>query len=104
MSTFDRFADWVAERVASAWFFTCCVLLVVLWGPSIFVMPTSVPKQVDTWQLVINTATTIMSVLLVALLHNSQQRFEKAVNARLQEIIDKLDGASDPVKDAGQIV
>lgn len=96
MSFFDRFADWVAEFVATAYFFSFCVLLVLVWGPSLPVF-----GNVDTWQLVINTATTIVTFLLVALLHNTQHRFEEATNRRLQVIMAKL-GVEDPVKDEGQ--
>ena len=96
MAAFDRFADWTADVVASAYFFAFCVLLVVMWAPSLPLWP-----SVDTWQLIINTATTIITFLLVALLHNGQQRFEDATNARLKEILEALE-AADPVTDGGQ--
>lgn len=89
---FDKFADWTASLVAKAWFFLFCVLLVVIWGPSYFVLP-----DVDTWQLIINTATTIITFLLVALLHNNQHRFELRVDARLEELTKAVQGAHDPV-------
>jgi low affinity Fe/Cu permease len=50
------------------------VLVVVLWVPTLWVLP-----SVDTWQLVINTVTTIMTFLLVALPQNTQSRADKAV-------------------------
>jgi hypothetical protein len=82
---FDRFAD-QASRVASrAWFFAFCVLLVVIWAPSIVVL-----KNVDTWQLIINTLTTIVTFLLVALLQNSQTRADLAVQHKLNAIADGL--------------
>jgi low affinity Fe/Cu permease len=93
---FDRFADAVAEFVAHAGFFVFCVLLVVTWGPSILVL-----KNVDTWQLVINTVTTIITFLLVALLHNTQHRFEQATNERLHDLEEAV-GSGDPVQDKGQ--
>ena len=95
---FDRMADAVAEVAASAYFFAGCVLLVVVWAPTLWLM------SVDTSQLIINTATTIITFLMVALLQNDSHRFERAVNARLQEILDKLPGADDPVDDTGQHV
>lgn len=98
---FDAFASKVAEKVASAWFFIGCVTLVVLWIPSILIVPSKVPGKVDTWQLVINTATTIVTFLLVALLHNDQQRFEDATNRRLEQIIHAVCG-EDPVDDPAQ--
>src|SRR3954465_11681285 len=93
---FDRFADIIERNVSRGWFFAVCLLLVLLWLPSVFIM-----GSVDTWQLVINTLTTVITFLLVALLQNTQARFEDAVNARLQEILDKLGGATDPVTDPG---
>jgi low affinity Fe/Cu permease len=102
VNTFDRFADWVADHVAHAWFFIFCLGLVIIWAPSIFIVPEKVPGKLDTWQLLINTTTTIITFLLVALLHNTQHRFENATNERLQEIIEAIAGIDDPVTDEGQ--
>ena len=66
-------------------FFLACVLLVVLWVPSYFVF-----QSLNTWQLVINTATTIVTFLLVALLQNSQRRSEQAVHQKLDALADGL--------------
>jgi low affinity Fe/Cu permease len=82
---FDKFAD-LASRVASrASFFAFCVLLVVIWAPSIAVL-----KNVDTWQLIINTLTTIVTFLMVALLQNSQTRADLALQHKLNAIADGL--------------
>lgn len=91
---FNRFADHVANIVAHVGFFAFCVLLVVIWAPSFLII-----QNTDTWQLIINTTTTIITFLLVALLHNTQHRAQQNQDARLREIIDKLDGAQDPVKE-----
>jgi len=56
-----------------------------VWLPSYFVF-----HNIDTWQLVINTATTIVTFLLVALLQNSQRRNELAMNAKLDALADGL--------------
>lgn len=93
---FDRFADGAAEHVARPWFFMACVLLVVVWAPSLLAF-----RDLDVWQLLINTATTIVTFLLVALLHNSQHRFETATNRRLQALLE-AHGVEDPVADPGQ--
>lgn len=98
MRWFDRFADWTADKAASAWFFAFCVAVVVVWAPSFQVLP-----DIDTWQLIINTATTVITFLLVALLHNTQHRFEAAQNERWEELFDHL-GIVDPVDDDGQKV
>jgi low affinity Fe/Cu permease len=83
--TFDRFAARASDFVSEAVFFLGCVLLVVIWLPSYFAF-----RNIDTWQLVINTATTIVTFLLVALLQNSQRRNELAMNAKLDALADGL--------------
>jgi low affinity Fe/Cu permease len=82
---FDRFADHAAQFVSRAWFFVFCLLLVVLWMPSLPLFGT-----IDTWQLVINTVTTCITFLLVALLQNTQWRGDKATNEKLDAIADGL--------------
>ncbi|MFC6900616.1 low affinity iron permease family protein [Nonomuraea dietziae] len=85
LSFFDRFATKAAGFVSGAWFFAMCVLLVLIWAPSYFAF-----GSVDTWQLVINTATTIVTFLLVALLQNTQSRANDAVQHKLNAIADGL--------------
>ncbi|MGW5313009.1 low affinity iron permease family protein [Nocardia thailandica] len=81
LSFFDRFASAASRFASRAWFFACCLLLVLLWAPSVVLFP-----SVDTWQLVINTATTIVTFLLVALLQNTQARSDEAVQQKLNAI------------------
>lgn len=85
VSAFDKFAMVTSGFVSKPWFFALCVLLIVVWAPSYFVFP-----SLDTWQLVINTATTIITFLLVALLQNTQQRSDQAVQHKLNAIADAL--------------
>jgi low affinity Fe/Cu permease len=85
MTFFDRFAEHAAHFVSRAWFFVFCVLLVVLWMPSLPLF-----RTVDTWQLVINTVTTCITFLLVALLQNTQWRGDRATNEKLDAIADGL--------------
>ncbi|HKA67754.1 MAG TPA: low affinity iron permease family protein [Actinomycetes bacterium] len=85
LTLFDRFATAVEGFVSRAWFFSFCVLLILIWAPSILLFPT-----LDTWQLVINTATTIITFLLVALLQNTQSRANNAVQHKLNAIADGL--------------
>jgi low affinity Fe/Cu permease len=82
---FDRFADKASKLASRAWFFAFCVLLVVIWAPSIILL-----RNIDTWQLIINTATTIITFLLVALLQNSQERSDRAIQQKLNAIADSL--------------
>ncbi|WP_067720853.1 low affinity iron permease family protein [Nocardia yamanashiensis] len=85
VSVFDRFATSVSALASRAGFFVFCVALVVIWAPSILLFP-----SIDTWQLVINTATTIITFLLVALLQNTQRRSDAAVQDKLNAIADAL--------------
>lgn len=85
LTIFDRFATAASVFVSQAWFFVLCVLLVLLWAPSYFAI-----GNVDTWQLIINTATTIVTFLLVALLQNTQKRADDAAQHKLNAIADAL--------------
>ncbi len=82
---FDRFAEKASEFVSHAAFFIACVVLVVVWVPSYFVL-----GNLNTWQLVINTATTIVTFLLVALLQNTQRRSDMAVHRKLDALAEGL--------------
>ena len=82
---FDTFASGAARFVSRAWFFAFCVLLVVIWAPSIALI-----RSISTWQLIINTATTIITFLLVALLQNTQERSDNAIQEKLNAIADSM--------------
>jgi hypothetical protein len=82
---FDRFATAASNVASRAVFFVLCVGLVVLWAPSIIAL-----RDIDTWQLIINTATTIVTFLMVALLQNSQTRSDQAIQHKLNAIADGL--------------
>jgi low affinity Fe/Cu permease len=82
---FDRFAGVASKFVSRAPFFALCVALVAVWAPTYFLM-----KDVDTWQLIINTITTIVTFLLVALLQNTQYRGEAAIQQKLNAITEGL--------------
>jgi len=82
---FDRFAGVSSQIVSRAAFFTMCVVLVLVWAPTYFLI-----RNVDTWQLVINTITTIITFLMVALLQNSQTRSDQAIQHKLNAIADGL--------------
>ncbi len=85
LGPFDRFATHASNFFSKAWFFSLCVLLVLIWAPSYFLI-----GDLDTWQLIINTATTIVTFLMVALLQNTQTRADKAVQHKLNAIADGL--------------
>jgi hypothetical protein len=81
---FDRFAGGASTIASRAPFFAFCVLLILVWAPTIAFLP------VDTWQLIINTATTIITFLMVALLQNTQTRNDQATQHKLNAIADGL--------------
>lgn len=80
LSAFDRFATATSEFVSRAWFFMACVAIVIIWVPTFVFVP------LDTWQLIINTLTTIITFLLVALLQNTQKRADDALQQKLNAI------------------
>jgi low affinity Fe/Cu permease len=84
-SLFDHFAEGASDVASHARFFVACVLLVAVWVPSYFLF-----GNVDTWQLVINTATTIVTFLMVALLQNAQRRSDLAMHRKLDALADGL--------------
>ncbi|MEU2616146.1 low affinity iron permease family protein [Micromonospora sp. NPDC007271] len=86
---FDRFATAVAGYASHAWFFAACLILVLVWAPTVIWF------TIDTWQLIINTATTIITFLLVALLQNTQTRADAAVQQKLNAIADALSDLMD---------
>jgi len=81
---FDRLASHTATLVSRAWFFTLCVLMVLTWFPTLFLMP------IDSSQLIINTTTTIITFLLVALLENTSHRADAALQRKLNAIAGAL--------------
>ena len=78
---FDRFAEATSRFVSEAAFFIVSVVVVVVWLPTIVVF-----NDVNTWQLVINTATSILAFLLVALLQNSERRYDLALHRKVDAI------------------
>ena len=89
MNTFFRkFAHATAEVVGSPWAFVLGLVVIVGWaamGP-IF-------QYSDTWQLVINTSTTIVTFLMVFVIQNTQNRDAKAIHLKLDELIRGVKGA-----------
>jgi low affinity Fe/Cu permease len=79
---FTRFANAVARWTGRPLAFILCLLLIVAWAASGPLFGFS-----DTWQLVINTTTTIVTFLMVFLIQNTQNRDNAAIQAKLDEII-----------------
>jgi low affinity Fe/Cu permease len=85
---FEKAANRIARAMGRPATFLMCCLLVVVWAASGPVFHFS-----DTWQLVINTGTTIVTFLMVFLIQNSQNREGEALQAKLDELIRALDAA-----------
>ena len=91
---FHNFAKHRAAIVGSPWAFILAVITVMTWvvtGPQF--------AYSDTWQLAINTGTTIVTFLMVFLIQNSQNRDAKAVHLKLDELIHGVRGARNSLID-----
>jgi low affinity Fe/Cu permease len=91
---FHVFARRSSIILGSAWAFAAAILIIIVWaltGPTFHFS--------DTWQLIINTGTTIVTFLMVFLIQNTQNRDAKAVHLKLDEIIRALEGARNRLVD-----
>jgi low affinity Fe/Cu permease len=85
----ERFTYKVTEGVGSARAFTLALIFVLVWAVTGPIFSFS-----DTWQLVINTATTVVTFLMVFLIQRSQNKESLAMELKLNEIVAALRGAS----------
>ena len=91
---FRVFAHRSSVMLGSAWAFAAAVLAILVWiltGPTFHFS--------DTWQLIINTATTIITFLMVFLIQNTQNRDAKAMHLKLDELIRAIKNARDELVD-----
>lgn len=88
--TFNHMANAVAHATGRPWAFALCVASVLIWATSGPVFHYS-----ETWQLVINTGTTIITFLMVFLIQNTQNRDGAAIQAKLDELIRSGAGKND---------
>lgn len=79
---FRRFSQKTAEVLGNAWAFVVAAVIVIVWA---FTGPLF--NFSDTWQLVINTGTTIITFLMVFLIQNTQNRDTKALHLKIDELI-----------------
>ncbi|MCU7614201.1 low affinity iron permease family protein [Chryseobacterium sp. GMJ5] len=93
-SFFDWFSNWAAKFTGSSKAFIGAALIVILWAASGPVFNYS-----ETWQLVINTGTTIITFLMVFLIQKAQNKDSKAIHIKLNELIAANEKASNRIVD-----
>jgi low affinity Fe/Cu permease len=92
--TFTRFANKASDLAGSSWAFLLAVVIIAAWAISGPLFGFS-----DTWQLIINTFTTLVTFLMVFLIQNTQNRDSKALHLKLDEIIHVIGPAHDELID-----
>ena len=91
---FGHFASSASTCLGSQWAFAAAISIIVIWG-----VTGPIYHYSDTWQLLINTGTTIVTFLMVFLIQNTQNRDARAINLKLNELIHAIATAKNQMID-----
>jgi low affinity Fe/Cu permease len=91
---FRKLAHWCSDFIGRPTAFFTAVLIVIVWG-----LAGPLFQYSDTWQLVINTGTTIVTFLMIFLVQNTQNRDNKAIHLKIDEVIRSIKGARNDLLD-----
>lgn len=91
---FERFSNWATNATGSSAAFLIALSIIIIW-----ILTGPIFDYSDTWQLIINTGTTIVTFLMVFLIQKSQNKDSKAIHLKLNELLASHEGASNRMVD-----